>query len=307
MQQDLTLHQIRLFLKVAELGSISKAGSAMLVPQPAVSRLITRLESNLGSPLLERLGRGVCLTPAGERFKKRAELIVHHHDLARQDVQETQDQLYGEVRLATPESVGDILFVPLVRHFRQHHPGVAVRVVAAASASIPTLMDNGMVDIGVMADTHAPPSGHVEPLCREEFYLVGPKGSAKTAGETVKLDQIADLPLILNAMQGGFRTVIDRAFSSCNFHPNVQIEIDANDPLLDLILEGEGFSILPFSTIARKHQLSGLSAARIVSPDITRQLLLATAPGRPMTPLCREVARQVPAIMRSFAKVARWK
>lgn len=306
MQQDLTLHQIRLFLKVAELGSITRAASALVVPQPAVSRLIARIETNIGVPLLERSGRGVALSPAGERFRKRAELIIHHHDLAYTDAQETRGKFYGEVRIATPESVGDILFVPLIRHFRMHHPGAAVRVVVAASASIPTLMDNGMIDIGVVADTHAPPSGHIEPLCREAFYLVGPKGSAVTASKTVELDQIADLPLILNAMQGGFRTVIDRAFATRKLHPNVVIEIDPNDPLLDLILEGEGYSILPYSTIARKHQLSGLSASKIVSPEITRRLLLAVASGRPMSTLCRAVARQIPVTMKAYEKEARW-
>lgn len=98
MQQDLTLHQIRLFFsKLAELGSISKVGSAMLVPQPEVSSLITRLERNIGSPPLERSGRGACLKPARERFKKRAELIVFHHDLAHQDVQETHAPRSGPV------------------------------------------------------------------------------------------------------------------------------------------------------------------------------------------------------------------
>lgn len=306
MQSDFTIHQLRLFLGVARFGSFSKAAVAFNLPQSAVSRAVSRIETTVGVSLFGRSGTGVTLTPAGKRFHFHAETAVYHHDLAFSEMQEMRGGLFGETRIATPESVADILFVPLIKYFREHHPAASIRAVAAQSAAIPTLMENGMIDIGIMADTHARPSTPIEPLCQEAFYLVGPKGAPETAKENITLSQCADLPLILNAMEGGFRALIDRSFSSIGRVPNLQIEIDANDPLLDLILAGEGFSIMPYSIMAHKHQLTHLSASRIEEPEISRKLLMTIAAGRATSPVCREAARQIRKIMEENAGAARW-
>ena len=307
MKQDLTIHQLRLFLKVAETQSISKAASAMVMPQPALSRLIARVEKSLGATLLERGGEGVVLTPAGERFRDHAAGMVCHHDQAFADVQAGEGTLHGEVRIAAPESVANVLFVPLIKQFRRLHPQAAVRAVAAASLSIPALLDNGMIDIGVIGDTHAAPGCRLEPVCREDFFLIGPQDADLVSQPEIPLRQLDGVPLILNAMPGGFRGQIDRAFQDVKRQPKVVIEIDANDPLLDMVLDGEGFAILPFSSIARKHYSARLSAARIVSPRITRKLLLATPAGRALPAAGREAAAQIRQLMTGGLRGAGWR
>lgn len=305
-RQDFTIHQMRLFSAVARHGSLSRAASALSVPQPAISRLVGRIEATVGLPLLARSGQGVSLTEAGQRFLSHAEKALHYHDLAYSDLQDLRGKLVGETRIAAPESVGDVLFAPLIKHFQAKHSDAAVRTVAASSVSIPALLDNGVVDIGIVADTHPRPAGPLEALCREEFYLIGKLAARETAKAEIPLEAVAALPLILNAMPGGFRTVIDAAFARLNLTPKVCIEIDANRPLLDLILAGEGFSILPFSIVSRKHRLRDLSASRIVEPVLSRRLSLAIARGRAVTPVCREAARQIKVVMRHQAEDARW-
>lgn len=307
MSRDCTVPQLRTFLKVAELGSLSRAAVALTTPQPAVSRMMSRIEQSVGVTLLERRASGVSLTAAGERFAEHARASVKHHDLAREEAQALGGVLRGEVRIATPESVGDLVFVPLVRHFREKHPATSVRVMVATSSSIPGLIDNRMIDVGVIADTH-PASGLVgDPLCREDFYLVGPAGARALAASTIRLARAARLPLVLNAMPGGLRTRIDEAFAARKIAPSIRFEIDATDPLLDLLVDGEGYSILPFSTIAKKSQCARLGVARIVAPAIYRRLLLVLGPARTSSSLCREVARQLRRIVHEVAPAARWK
>ena len=306
LKQDFTLHQYRVFLKVAELGSITRSANVLAIPQPSVSRSISRIESMLGARLIERNRNGVSLTEAGQRFHAHVREGLRHFDLAALAASHGQSELSGEVRFAAPESVAGVIFGPLVTRFQKMYPAAKVRVMTSASVHIPSLLDNQVVDIGIIADTHPAPGGRAEVLCREDFYLVGPGSHPLTTGKTFKLKNIAGLPLILNAMHGGFRARIDEAFQQHGLKPDVIAEIDANEPLLDLVLENAGYSILPFSAIARRGRASQFFAARIVSPGIERRLKLVQTSQQPLNAIGRETARLVRLIVAEQVATARW-
>ncbi len=307
MSHDFTLHQYRVFLKAAELGSITRAANAMSVPQPSVSRSISRMETALQAKLLERHRGGITLTAAGKRFQTHVHEALRQFDLANLAASEETSSLSGEVRLAAPESVAGILFQPLVKGFGEQFPRARIRVMTSASVLIPTLMDNRIIDLGIIADTHPAPAARAQPLCRESLYLVGPRHNGVFSGNSIKLKQVAKLPLILNAMQGGFRTRIDEAFRQRDLRPRVLAEIDANEPLLDLVLDAAGFSILPFSAIARRDRIRQFAAARIVAPEITRVLKLVPTPHQPLPPIGRACARLLRQIVAAEAASAKWR
>lgn len=307
MQNDVTMHQIRLFLKVAETGSFSKTAISSGLPQPSISRAIARIESIAGEvKLFERSSRGVVLTAAGETFRQHARQALHHHNLALAEVQSTTGVLHGEARLATPESVANILFLPLITQFHAMHPQARVRVMTSSSFSIPSLIDNDVVDFGIIADTHALPALPLEALCREDLYLIGRSDAAPLQQQSIALTEVAELPLILNAMPGGLRSLIDDAFAGLKLKPKAKIEIDSNEPMLELVLAGEGFSILPFAAIAGKERFEKLSAVKIVNPEISRRMLLATAGNRPFPAVCREATKLLRKLMQENAEKARW-
>ena len=123
----------------------------------------------------------------------------------------------------------------------------------------------------------------------------------------MRLRRVAELPLILNAMQGGLRARIDEAFQRHGLAPRVIAEIDANEPLLDLVLDEAGFAILPYSAIARRDRSARLGAARIVAPGITRSLRLVQRTQQPLPRLGRETARLVRQIVAGEARRAKWR
>ena len=306
MARDFTLHQYRIFLRAAELGSITRTAHALALPQPSISRSIARMESDLQVKLIERHRNGIRLTAAGERFNLHAREAVRQFDLARVAASQAGAQLTGEVRLAAPESVGGILFVPLVKAFQQTYPDARIRVMTSASTHIPTLMDNQVIDLGIIADTHTAPSTDAEILCRESLYLVAPAGRRIGKQKTIMLGELERLPLYLNAMQGGFRARIDEACARANVTLQVLAEIDANESLLDLVLNEGGYTILPYSAIARPHRVEQFNASRIVKPEIARQLKLVTASSRPLPPIARETPRLIRRILQQQAATARW-
>lgn len=306
MKRDFTIHQYRVFLKAAELGSITRTANALSIPQPSVSRSISRIESTLEVKLIERFREGVTLTAAGQKFYHHAQEAIRQFDLASFAAVQDRGELTGEVTLAAPESFAGVVFVPLVSRFRQIYPDARIRVMISASVLIPNLIDNDVVDMGIIADTHSAPAMPTEALCRESFYLVSARGDANTRASTVSLKKVSGLPLFLNALRGGFRARIDEAFYREGLDIDVRAEIDANEPLLDLVLDEAGYTILPFSAIANKNRIEKHAASRIVSPEISRNLKLVMTPSRPVSQICRQTASLVKRIVGELSVKAKW-
>jgi DNA-binding transcriptional LysR family regulator len=192
-----------------------------------------------------------------------------------------------------PDGACRMLLVPLIKHFNEHHPHLALRVMMAFRKTIPELIATGQVDLGIVFDTHPLPGIVAEPLATENMHLVGQVGEKVLRRATITTQEIAPLPLLLTGFEGGIRTIADKAFSAAGVTPNVKLEVDANDALLDLISEGLGFAILPYCTIQREIVEGRCAAAEIISPTIPRIVLLAISSSRLIAPATREAARAI--------------
>jgi LysR family nitrogen assimilation transcriptional regulator len=292
-KEELTIRQMRLFLTVAEAGSMSGAALTTAVAQPSLSRLMSQLEGKFGAKLFRRHGRGVQPTSAGFRLQHHFSNIVAHYETAESELLDMSDQLEGECRIVMPDGAGRMLLVPLIKHFNEHHPHLALRVMMAFRKTIPELIATGQVDLGIVFDTHPLPGIVAEPLATENMHLVGQVGEKVLRRATITTQEIAPLPLLLTGFEGGIRTIADKAFSAAGVTPNVKLEVDANDALLDLISEGLGFAILPYCTIQREIVEGRCAAAEIISPTIPRIVLLAISSSRLIAPATREAARAI--------------
>lgn len=121
------LHQLRYFAKVAEMGHFTRAAAACGVSQPSLSQAVAKLEADLGTPLFERLGRGVRLTEAGEKLRDRATHILRLVDEARSTVTNTPDA--GRVVVAAIPTVAPYLLPKVLTAFGAECPQVEVEVI----------------------------------------------------------------------------------------------------------------------------------------------------------------------------------
>ncbi len=305
-RSDLTIHQFRVFDTVVRSGSLTQAALTLDIPQPSISRVIARLEGAVGALLLNRSSAGVSVTTAGECFHRNAVSALHYHDLAIEEARASKGLLIGDVRIAAPDSVAGILFAPLVQSLRNSHERVRLRTIASQSTEIPAMLASGSIDIGIVANTHGLPPGLHEPLFREELYLIGPGSAPLMKKATVSLAEVAPLPLVINAMPGGFRNVIDEGFSELGIAPRIEIEMDANNALLDLVDSGAGYSILPYSLVASLRSRRSLSATRLINPTLMRTLFLITAQNKPIRSVVREVMRQIRTTVAAKSPEAKW-
>ena len=282
------LKQLDYFVHVVELGSFTKAASFLSVAQSALSHQVRQLEVELRQVLLHRNGRGVKPTDAGERLLAHARGILAQVGRAREELAETRGAPVGHVVLGLPATIARLLTVPLFKAFRSAFPDATFGIVEGLSAQIIDWLATGRVDVGLVYN--APPSPPVEiiPLHEQEMFLISSKRTrGSRAIKPVATQDLPRYPLIVPSRHNANRMRIETQLAYLGLRPQIALEIDGIASILDLVHEGYGYAILPFSSL-RAHKLAqDFIATPIVDPKLTIQLSLVISAQRPTTPLTR--------------------
>src|SRR3954453_10523931 len=149
------LKQLEYFVRVAELGSFTRAALELDVAQPALSRQVRLLEVELRQALLLRNGRGAVPTEAGKLLLEHGRGILHQVQRARDDLGRMRGGLSGRVALGLPSSVARVLAVPLTRAIRDAMPEARLSISEALSSSLQEGLSTGRLDILVLSNAQA--------------------------------------------------------------------------------------------------------------------------------------------------------
>jgi LysR family transcriptional regulator, nitrogen assimilation regulatory protein len=280
------LRQLEYFVRVAELGSFTKAAVALDVAQPALSRQVRLLEVELRQNLLTRSGRGAIATEAGKLLLEHGRGILHQVERAREELGRVRGALAGRVAVGLPPSVAKRLTVSLVREFRQRMPEATVSISEGLSAGMLESLATGRLDIALVYN--AAPSADVEltPLIEEPLYLV--QRHAGTAARTarprpISLREVAKLPLVIPSRPNAIRMLVETELAALGCRPQVALEIDGVPAMLDLVADGAGCAILSRNAVATSAHPQAFSMRPIGSPPLRSKLLLAMSSQRPAT------------------------
>lgn len=279
------LKQIEYFLRVAELRSFSRAAEHLAISQSALSRQVRLLELDLRQHLLYRNGRGVEPTEAGERFIGYARALLQLVDSAREDMQNMQDTPSGKITIGLPPRVALVLTPRLVHRFRERFPDGKISVAEGLSAQTREWLISGRVDIALLYDPPPSPLLGYETLFREELVLVCARDQKPALPAAVTVAQLADYPLILPSLPNAIRTLTERVCGQQRVRLNVVAEVDAVHTITELTAQGNAYAILPASAVMQEADPQAFVTARIISPAIRNNLVMATPRSRPMTRL----------------------
>lgn len=301
------LKQLKAFSTLAEFGSFSRSAGVLGVAQPVLSRQIKALEQELGVELFYRNGRGTVLTEAGKVLNLYAKDLVETVDRAASEVMALKSSPRGTIVIGLPPSVGIVLTVPLVQHFREAFPLISLRVIEGFSGHVLEWLLTGKIDVAVLYNAPRTGSLRAEPLLTDELFLLGPaEGGILPDAESVPARLLSEIPLILPARPHGLRMLVDSRLGEVGIVPRVEIEVEAMPSTLGLVENGVGYTILSYSTAHARVQAGRMRAWRIVEPGITRQLILATSSQRPTTPAMRSLVAMVRQEVRSLTEQGLW-
>jgi len=283
------LRQLAYFDAVVRHGSFTKAAQRLHIAQPAVSAQIRRLETELGTTLLERTTRRVALTHAGELFLTRARQALAQLDAARGDLAELSAVRRGRVRIGATQVLGSLDLPASLASFRGRYPGVSLALHSGLIAKLPGMLDAGDVDL-ILGPIHddLPAAYHARPLVPESLVLVTPPGHPLAAGRDVALAAAGDEPFICLPADSRLRAILTGAAEAEGFVPRIEFETYSPASIRDLVAAGLGVALLARSTAAGPGPAIGV--CELARAPEHPSIGLIRAHGRPLTPAARAFA-----------------
>jgi LysR family nitrogen assimilation transcriptional regulator len=280
------LKQIEYFVRVAELGSFTRASVALDVAQPALSRQVRLLEVELRQSLLTRNGRGATPTEAGKLLLEHGRGILHQVERAREELGRVRGALAGRVAIGLPPSVAKVMAVPLIRAFRQHMPEATLSISEGLSVGMQESLASGRLDIALLYN--AVPHADVEltPLLEEPLFLVQRHSGSKpppARPRPASLAEVAALPLVIPSRPNAIRMLVETAMASLGLRPQVALEIDGVAAILDLVEDGAGSAVLSRNAVVTSARPQAFSLRPIGQPPLRSKLLVAMSSQRPAT------------------------
>ena len=286
------LRQLQGFVQVAELGSFTRASRLLGVAQPALSRQVRALETELHQTLFTRTGRGVTLTEPGKRLLAHGRGILQQVERARLDLEEHRGAPVGHLAIGLPPSVGRVLTAPLVVAFRDRLPQATLTVVEGLSAYVLEWLLQGRVDVALVYQ--APPDPAIDrlPVFDEPLYLVsarsGRRGSA-AVGPAVSLAEVAARELVIPSRPHSLRMQLETVLAAAGLKPRIGVEIESVPAILDLVQHHGLHAVLSLDAL-RGHEVE-LQARPVRLPGeqtLTTPLAIATSAQRPRGPLIEQ-------------------
>jgi LysR family nitrogen assimilation transcriptional regulator len=278
------LRQLEYFVRVAELGSFTRAAVALEVAQPALSRQVRLLEVELRQNLLVRNGRGAVPTDAGRLLLDHGRGILHQVERAREELGRVRGGLAGRVALGLPPSVGKALAVPLVRDFRERMPDATLSISEGLSIGMQESLAHGRLDIVLLYNAVPSPDIELSPLLEESLYLVQRRADkALPRPRSISLRDLAKIPLVIPSRPNAIRMQVESEMTNLGFRPCVALEIDGVAAILDLVEDGAGSAVLSRNAVATSARPDAFSLRPISSPALRSKLFVAMSSQRPAT------------------------
>ncbi|MEU9042991.1 MULTISPECIES: LysR substrate-binding domain-containing protein [unclassified Kitasatospora] len=273
------------FRTVAHLGSFTAAGERLGFTQSAISRQIATLEGELGTPLFDRLARGVRLTEHGRALLPHAEAMLERLDTTRRDLAALTELTAGQLRVGAFDSANAALVPGALAAFRTAHPQVAISLTEGLSAHLLELLGNGAIDLAVVASygelTDEAEQFDLRPLLDDPVLVALPPGHRLAGRRRLRLAELAEEPWI--AARRHAETTLLAACLRSGFQPRIEYAVSAWTAKLGLVAAGLGPTLIP--SLAARAARPDLALIPL-HPDDTpvRHVYTATRRGRRVPP-----------------------
>jgi LysR family transcriptional regulator, nitrogen assimilation regulatory protein len=292
------LKQMEYFVRVAELGSFTRASAALGIAQPALSRQVRLLEVELRQNLLVRNGRGATPTEAGKLLLEHARGILHQVERAREELGRVRGGLAGRVAVGMPTSVAKVLTVPLIRAFQQRMPQARLSISEGLSVALHESLTVGRLDIALLYNPLPAPDIELAELLEEDLVLVQHESLRTEHSPAIHLRELASVPLIIPTRPNALRTLVETELSAAGQRASIALEIDGVAAMLDLVADNAGAAILPANAVRTAAHPEHYSMRPI--EGLRSRLSLATSAQRPATLTQREVQTLITELVTKY-------
>ncbi len=282
---NITFRQLRVFVEVAQQGGITRAAEALHLTPPAVSMQIKEIESQVGLPLFDRVGRRVTLSTAGEYFLVHARRLLGALGDAQNAMARFKRLEHGLLTIGMVSTAK--YFVPqLLARFRQDHQGVDVKLrVAGNREQLVALLQSGEVDLAVMGRPPKELATRSEAFAAHPMVIVAPPGHRLLQVGHAPVAALAPYPFIVREQGSGTRNAMQQFFAEHRFTPSITMEISSNQTIKQAVIAGMGLSFLSLHTLGLELRCALLALLDVEGTPVMRTWNVVHLQSRTLSPV----------------------
>jgi LysR family transcriptional regulator, low CO2-responsive transcriptional regulator len=287
---QITFRQMRLFLALADLGSVNAAARFMHVTQPTASTQLREITDAIGVPLHEVVSRRVHLTQAGEELARTARAIVGEWEAFRQSIDSIKGLTRGRLRVAVVSTAK--YFMPrLLGEFCERHPDVEIALEVLNRDGVVARLRENMDDLYIMS---MPPAGiavESTPFMDNPLEIVAPPGHPLAKRRSVELRDLRDERFILRERGSGTRLATDAHFRKLRFSPLVRLELGSNEAIREAVAGKLGVAVISAHSLGRSDP--GIAVLKVKGFPIRSRWYVVRRKGPALSPIAAAFLRDL--------------
>ncbi len=282
------LRQLEIFVKVAELGSFSKAAETLFLTQPTVSEHIRTLEDELGVRLLDRLGRGATVTRGGALLLTYAQRLLALSREARQAMESFQGRMSGDLLVGASTIPGEYILPALIGRFKEKFPDIAITLLIGDSQAVTEWVAEGRAEVGVVGARSGHRSIEFRELLPDDIALIVSATHPWHGRKQVTIEELRAEPLLLRERGSGTRAALEATLTQAGTDIaafRVVGEMGSTQAIKQAVKAGVGVSLVSRRAVEEECRVGSLWCLRVKDLKITRAFYLATHRERSRSPL----------------------
>jgi DNA-binding transcriptional LysR family regulator len=283
---DVNLRQVRAFVTVAQLKSFTRAATLLHISQPALTVQVHKLEDILAVRLLDRNSRTVEITRVGRELLPVFQRILRELDTVIVDTRALANQRQGVVRIATLPSFAAGPLPALISKFRRAHSGMSFVVKDAIASRVTESVRSEEVDIGITGGDVADADLEILHRSHDQMLVVFPAQHPFARKRKIKLQDLAEHPLVLMDSETSVRAIVDAAFAAAGLLAIPACEATYMMTAVGMVKAGLGVTVLPASAKEIRAEPS-LKSRPIDDPAFKRSVLVIKKKSRTLPPAAR--------------------
>jgi DNA-binding transcriptional LysR family regulator len=247
LSKHASFRQLATFHAVARLGSVSLTADEMHLTQPAVSIQIGTLEESAGTPLLQRTGRGIRLTEAGELLAGYAGRILDLWREAGEEMATLQGVFSGTLRVGAI-TTAEYLLPPILVNFAKEHPKVKLKLQVGNRDEIVRMLAGQEIDVAIMGRPPAELKTDSSAFAKHPMAFLAAPGHPLMSAPKPSLALLSDTRMLVRERGSGTRTTVERFFKDNGLPLRIGSELSSNEAIKQMCAAGFGIAFLSMHT-----------------------------------------------------------
>ena len=253
-----TITQLVAFLTVVRLGSVTSAAEELVVTQPSVSAAIGALERELGVALMERSGRGLRPTAAGELYATYAADVLGLLEQGARAAREATSDGRRTLRIGAVTTAGEHLVAPLLRTFREAHGELEITLHVGNREDVFKRLLAREVDVAITGRLPEDAALYGKPFAPNDFVLIAAPGDALAKRRSVAVQELASRPWLMRESGSGTRTLVEEYLTANELTPRI-LTLGSNGAIKQAVALGLGLALQPHCAVQLELELGMLA------------------------------------------------